>query len=86
MRGRPRKYKRTWRSIGSEPDVSRTNGPGAEGHVNEGIGSLGKALQAAARASHSLTCGVPDRESNETKMRGGREVTSSEGRVVCVLQ
>ena len=27
----------------------------AEGHVNDGIGSLGKALQAAARATHSLT-------------------------------
>ena len=39
----------------------------AEGHVNDGIGSLEKALQAAARATHSLTCGVPDRESNETK-------------------
>ena len=38
-----------------------------EGHVNDGIGSLGKALQAAARATHSLTCGVPDRKSNETK-------------------
>ena len=32
----------------------------AEGHVNDGIGSLGKAL-------HSLTCGVPDLESNEVK-------------------
>ena len=39
----------------------------AEGHVNDGIGSLGKAPQAAAKATHSLTCGVPDRESNETK-------------------
>ena len=39
----------------------------AEGHVNDGIGSLGKALQAAARATNSLTCGVPDRESNEVK-------------------
>ena len=39
----------------------------AEGHVNAGIGSLGKALQAAAKATHSLTCGVLDRESNETK-------------------
>ena len=39
----------------------------AEGHVNDGIGSLGKALQAAARATHSLTCGVPDRERNEVK-------------------
>ena len=39
----------------------------AEGHVNDGIGSLGKALQAVPKATHSLTCGVPDRESNETK-------------------
>ena len=39
----------------------------AEGHANDGIGSLGKALQAAARATHSLTCGVPDRESDEVK-------------------
>ena len=28
----------------------------AEGHVNDGIGSLGKALQAAVKAAHSLTC------------------------------
>ena len=39
----------------------------AAGNVNDGIGSLGKAPQAAARATHSLTCGVPDRESNEVK-------------------
>ena len=39
----------------------------AEGHVNDGIGSLGQAVQAAAKATHSLTCGVPDRESNEVK-------------------
>ena len=39
----------------------------AEGHVNDGIGSLGRAVQAAAKATHSLTCGVPDRESNEVK-------------------
>ena len=39
----------------------------AEGHVNDGIGSLGRALQAAAKATHSLTCGVQDRESDETK-------------------
>ena len=39
----------------------------AEGHVNDGIGSLDKVLQAAARATHSLTSGVPDRESNEVK-------------------
>ena len=39
----------------------------AEGHVNDGIDSLVKALQAAARATLCLTCGVPDRESNEVK-------------------
>ena len=39
----------------------------AEVHVNDGIGSLGKTLQAAARATHSLTCGVPDPESFEVK-------------------
>ena len=38
-----------------------------EGYVNGGTGSLGKALQAAAKAAHNLTCGVPDRESNDTK-------------------
>ena len=38
-----------------------------EGHVNNGIGSLGRAVQAAAKATHSLTCGVPDRESNKIK-------------------
>ena len=26
-----------------------------------------EAMQAVAKATHSLTCGVPDRESNETK-------------------
>ena len=39
----------------------------AEGHVNDGIGSLGRAVQAAAKATHSLTCGVSDRESDEIK-------------------
>ena len=39
----------------------------AEGHVNDGIGSLGQAVQSTATATHSLTCGVPDRESNEVK-------------------
>ena len=34
---------------------------------NDGIGTLGRALQAAAKATHSLTCGVQDRESNEIK-------------------
>ena len=38
-----------------------------EGHVNDGIGSLGRAVQTAAKATHSLTCGVPDRESDEVK-------------------
>ena len=42
----------------------------AEGHVNDGIGSLGKALQAAARATHSLTCGVRDRGSIKVKFVG----------------
>ena len=39
----------------------------AEAHVNDGLGSLGQAVRAAAKATHSLTCGVPDRESNEVK-------------------
>ena len=39
------------------------------------MGFLGKALQAAARATHSLTCGEPERESNETKyLREATEV------------
>ena len=55
----------------------------AEGHVNDGIGSLGKALQAAARATHSLTCGVLD-ESNETKYL--REATELIEEWQCRLQ
>ena len=39
----------------------------AEGLVNDALGSLGQAVRAAAQATHSLTCGVPDRESNEIK-------------------
>ena len=39
----------------------------AKGHVDHGIGSLGRAVQAAAKATHSLACGVPDREGNEVK-------------------
>ena len=31
------------------------------------LSHLGRAVQAAAKATHSLTCGVPDRESNEVK-------------------
>ena len=39
----------------------------AEAHVNDGRGSLGQAVRGAAKAAHSLTCGVPDREGNEVK-------------------
>ena len=39
----------------------------AEGHVNDGIGSLGKACKQRPGLHTSLTCGVPDRESNEVK-------------------
>ena len=56
-----------WRPTGSEQGRITNEHARAEGHVNDGIGSLGKALQVAAKATHSLTCGVPDRESNETK-------------------
>ena len=35
--------------------------------VNDGLGSLGQAVRAAAQATHSLICGVPDRDSNEIK-------------------
>ena len=50
--------------MGSEQDASRTSTPG---HVSDGIGLLGKALQAAAKATHSLKCGAQDRESNEIR-------------------
>ena len=36
----------------------------AEAHVNSGLGSTGQAVRAAAKATHSWTCGVLDRESN----------------------
>ena len=36
-------------------------------HEHDGLGPLGKAVRAAAQATHSLTCGVADKESNETK-------------------
>ena len=45
----------------------------AEAHVNDGIGSLGLAVRAAAKATHSLTCGVPYRESNEVSTFGRRK-------------
>ena len=38
-----------------------------EAQVNDSLGSLGRAVGAAAQATHSLTCGVPERECNETK-------------------
>ena len=53
-------------SIQRERTRRMMNDARAEGHVNDGIGSLGKVLQAAARATHSLTCGVLDRESNNS--------------------
>ena len=39
------------------------------------LGSLGHAVRAVAQATHSLTCGVPDRESNVIKyLREATEV------------
>ena len=67
LSARPRRYKKAWRHTGSELDVLTNERARAEGHVNDGIGSLGRALQAAAKAMHSLTCRVPDRETDETK-------------------
>ena len=47
----------------------------AEAHVNDGVGSLGQAVRASAKATHSLTCGVPDREGNEvTYLREATEL------------
>ena len=41
-------------------------------HHTCALGSLGQAVRAAAQATHSLTCGVLDKESNEVKyMRDG---------------
>ena len=46
------------------------------GLFNDALGSLGQAVRAAAQATYSLTCGVPDRESNEIKyLREATEVT-----------
>ena len=65
---RPLRYKKAWRPTVSKQDASRTSTPERkESHVNDGIGSLGRALQAAAKVTCNLTCGVPERESNETK-------------------
>ena len=35
--------------------------------VNKSLGALGYAVKDAATATHSLTCGIPDRESNEIR-------------------
>ena len=46
-----------------------------EGLVNDALASLGQAVRAAAQATHSLTCGVRDRESDEIKsLREATEV------------
>ena len=43
--------------------------------VNDALGSLGQTVRAVAHATNSLTCGVPDRESNEMKyLREATEV------------
>ena len=39
----------------------------AEALVNNSLGTPGHCVRDAAAATHSLTCGVPDRESNEIK-------------------
>ena len=39
----------------------------AEALVKNSLGALEHAVRDAAAATHSLTCGVPDRESNEIK-------------------
>ena len=39
----------------------------AEALVNNSLGTLGHAVRDAAAATHSLTCGLLDRESNEIK-------------------
>ena len=65
----------------------------AEGHVNHGIGSLGKALPAAARAAHSLTCGVPDEGGDRAhrgvqfRLQGGQRMSapaSDHGEVILI--
>ena len=38
-----------------------------EAAVNPSLGNLGCCVKEAAAATHSLTCGVPDRESNEIR-------------------
>ena len=39
----------------------------AEAAVNYSLGNLGCCVKETAAAIHSLTCGIPDRENNETQ-------------------
>ena len=39
----------------------------AEGVLNNGVGCLGTLVRETANVTHAHACGVPDRESNETK-------------------
>ena len=47
----------------------------SEASINHSLGCPGWFVKATANATHSLTCGVPDRVSNETKyLRGATEM------------
>ena len=74
---RPRKYKKACRHTVKEPGVFSNEHGRAEAHVNDGIGSLGRAvLEQRRQTTHSSTCGVPDRESNEVNyLREATELT-----------
>ena len=73
FRARPRRYKKAWRHKERTRCITNVHAR-AKGHVNDGIGSLGRAVQAAAQATHSLTCGVPDRESEVKYLREETEL------------
>ena len=60
-------FKRKAPEIQEEQDASRTSTPERNYGVNDGIGWLDRALQAAAKATHNLACGVPDRECDVVK-------------------
>ena len=50
----------------------------AEEVLNDSLGCLGTLVKDTAGATHALTCGVPDRESNETKyLEEALEVTAT---------
>ena len=51
---------------GANKDASRTSTPDRKASSVTELAPC-RAVQAAAKATHSLTCGVPDRESNEVK-------------------